>query len=66
MFQTAASPVHSWKGSPLTLLLFELDPKITEAAHGHVERQGGVLASVGNMKVRMERADGGVRRLRAC
>jgi hypothetical protein len=34
MFQTATSPVHSWKGSPLTTLLFELDRDISQEAHG--------------------------------
>lgn len=64
--RTAASHVHSWKGSPLTLLLFELDPKITGIAHDHVDRPGGLLKSIGNVKVRIEGVGGGVRKLHAC
>lgn len=66
MFQTAGSSVHSWKGSPLTLLMFQLDPAITEAAYGHVDNQGGLLKSIGDTKVRMERHTGDVRKLHAC
>lgn len=66
MFQTAGSSVHSWKGSPLTLLLFELDPRIAEVAHGHVERRGGLVEAIGDANVRIERSNGGVRKLHAC
>lgn len=38
MFQTAASSVHNWKGSPWTLLLFELDPRIVESARSCREK----------------------------
>jgi hypothetical protein len=66
MFQTAASPVYSWKGSPLTMLLFELDQDISQEAHGQVEKQGGLLKTIGGTKVRMTREDGGIRKLHAC
>jgi hypothetical protein len=66
MSQTAASPVHSWKGSPLTMLLFELDRDISQEAHGQVEKQGGLLKTIGGTKVRMVREDGGIRKLHAC
>jgi hypothetical protein len=65
MFQTAASPVYSWKGSPLTMLLFELDRDISQKAHGQVEKQGGLLKKIGSTKVRMSREDGGIRKLHA-
>jgi hypothetical protein len=66
MFQTAASPVYSWKGSPLTMFLFELDRDISQEAHGQVEIQGGLMKTIGDTKVRMLREDGGIRELHAC
>ena len=66
MFQTAASLMYSWKGSPLTMLLFELDRDISQEALGQVEKQGGLLKTIGSTKVRMLREDGGIRKLHAC
>jgi hypothetical protein len=66
MFQTANSPVRSWKGSSLTLLLFKLDPSISQASHGQVDRQSGLLKSVGDTRVRMAAHTGGIRKLHAC
>jgi hypothetical protein len=66
IFQTANSPVRSWKGSPLTLLLFELDPSISQASYGQVDKQGGLMKSVGDTKVRMATHAGGIRKLHAC
>lgn len=66
MFQTAGSSVRSWKGSPLTLLLFRFDSSITEAAHGQVDHHDGLLRSIGDTKVRMDKRAGDIRELRAC
>jgi len=66
IFQTAASPVYSWKESPLTMLLFELHRNISHEAHGQVEEQGGLLKTIGGTKIRMSREDGGIRKLHAC
>jgi hypothetical protein len=63
MFQAAASPVHSWKVSPLTLLLFELDPSIREAVHGQVDKWGGLSKSISGTKIHMTTASGGIRKL---
>lgn len=66
--QTAASSVHSWKGSPLTLLLFELDSNIKQASYGQVDKHCGLLGSIGDTKVRMVRNTevSGVRKLIVC
>jgi hypothetical protein len=48
------------------MLLFELDRDISQEAHGQVEKQGGLLKTIGGTKVRMLREDGGIRKLHAC
>lgn len=66
MFQTAASPVYSWKGSPLTLLLFDVDSSIREASYGQFEKQDGLLKTIGDTRVHMVQHAGGMRKLHAC
>jgi hypothetical protein len=38
----------------------------SQEAHGQVEKQGGLLKTIGGTKVRMLREDGGIRKLHAC
>lgn len=65
MFRTACSPVHSWKGSPLTLLLFDIDRDIKEQANGKVDRHNGVKRAIGKTRVRLVGDGGVVRRFQA-
>ena len=66
MIRTANSSVASWKGSPLTLLLFDMDKDIVEAAYGNVDKRNGISDAIGQKKVRLVNGPGGVRKLRAC
>lgn len=59
MVRTAHSPVRSWKGSPLTLLLFDLDLAVRDAAYERIEDSNGVEEAVGGQTVRLvEQVDG--------
>lgn len=60
MVRTARSPVPSWKGSPLTLLLFNLDGRMREAAGSHLEQRNGLRRAIGHRKVRFSRAEDGL------
>lgn len=51
--RTANSPVQSWKGSPLTLLLFDLDVAIREVAFARLDQRGGVEEAVAGQTVRL-------------
>lgn len=53
MVRTALSPVQSWKGSPLTLLLFNLDEDLKNDAAGRVDENHGVRKAVGDTRVRL-------------
>ena len=65
MIRTVHSPVRSWKGSPLTMLLFDLDTAIREAASERVEQHNGVEKAVGDQTVRLVRTADGRRRFDA-
>lgn len=59
MIRTAHSPVRSWKRSPLTLLRFDLDLALRDAAYERIEENNGADGAVGGQTVRlMEKADG--------
>lgn len=53
MVRTALSPIQSWKGSPLTLLLFNLDEDLKNDAAGSVNENHGVRKAVGDTRVRL-------------
>lgn len=61
MIRTAHSPVRSWKGSPLTLLLFDLDLVVRDAAYDRIEEYNGVEETVGGQTVRLVENHGGRR-----
>lgn len=61
MIRTAHSPVRSWKGSPLTLLLFDLDLAVRDAAYDRIEEYNGVEETVGGQTVRLVEKNGGRR-----
>lgn len=59
MVRTAHITVRSWKGSPLTLSLFDLDLAVRDAAYERIEGSNGVEEAVGGQPVRLlEKADG--------
>ncbi|EMC94526.1 hypothetical protein BAUCODRAFT_551020 [Baudoinia panamericana UAMH 10762] len=58
MVRTALSPVAPWKGSPLTLLLFDIDHAAKEASYGQVYKYKGIQRAVGGMTVRMKEQPG--------
>ena len=60
MIRTAHSPVPSWKGSPLMLLLFGLNNDLREAAVGQAQRRGGTDKAIGKRRVRFGRTDDGL------
>lgn len=53
MQRTANSPVEAWKGSPLTLLLFDVDKDTRDAAIGRAREYRGIERAVGWRKVRL-------------
>lgn len=53
--RTARSSVKSWKGSPLTILLFELDSVLREAAIERLDEHNGAEEAVGGQTVRLVR-----------
>lgn len=55
MIRTVHSPVRSWKGSPLTMLLFDLDIAIRNVASERIEQHNGVEEAVGGQTVRLVR-----------
>lgn len=63
--QTMYSPVQSWKGSPLTLLLFDVDQDTRKLAYGHLEEHKGALKAVGDQRVQLLEVEGGIRRFQA-
>lgn len=63
MVRTARSPVQSWKGSPLTMLLFDMDSEVRDAANGRLDDCMGVEKAVGRQTVRLVRRDDGSRAL---
>jgi hypothetical protein len=65
MIRTACSPVKPWKGSPLTLLLFDIDNKIREASYGQMDSHHGVEDAIGTSKVRLMRQPGKLWSLKA-
>ena len=58
MVRTALSPVAPWKGSPLTLLLFDIDHEAKAASFGQAGEYRGLQQAVGNMKVRLQEDPG--------
>jgi hypothetical protein len=65
MIRTAHSPVRSWKGSPLTILLFDLDVAIRDVALEQLEQHNGVEKTVGGQTVRLVRTIDGRRKFEA-
>lgn len=65
MLRTVYSPVKSWKGSPLTLLLFKLEKDVWREAVGRLDEYGGVVKAVGNRRVGLERDEKGVWKFKA-
>jgi len=55
MIRTANSPVCSWKGSPLTLLLFNIDLRTNEVESSAFDKHNGVQNAIGKQKVRFVR-----------
>ena len=66
MIRTTYSPVQNWKGSPLTLLLFDVDQDTKKVAYGQVDKHNGAQKAIGNTKVRLVKEDGGMRKFHAC
>lgn len=53
MIRTSRSSVQSWKGSPLTLLLFDVDSATRMAAHGQIHKRAGIKEAIGDRKIVM-------------
>jgi hypothetical protein len=62
--KTARSDIVSWKGSPLTFLLFSVDAIIREAAAGTADLHDGFEDAVGHRTVVLSGDAGGFRRFR--
>lgn len=52
IIRTANSPVYSWKGSPLTLLLFKVDLTSNDVGSSVFDKHNGVQNTIGKQKVR--------------
>jgi len=52
IIRTALAPVRSWKGSPMTLLLFDLDTHIKDAGRSQMDRKDGVKKAIGKTMVK--------------
>lgn len=65
MIRTAHSPVRSWKGSPLTILLFDLDIAIRDVASERLQEHNGVEEVVGGQTVRLVRTSDGRQKFEA-
>jgi len=66
IIRTASAPVRSWKGSPLTLLLFDLDENVKEAGRSQMDKRDGVDKAIGKRNFRYVADDTGARRFKAC
>ncbi|KAF2148687.1 hypothetical protein K461DRAFT_282159 [Myriangium duriaei CBS 260.36] len=68
MIRTRLSQVSSWKGSPLTLLLFELDmdEEAKRTAYARIDERGGIMEAVGNARVKFIRDQNGNRKFKTC
>jgi hypothetical protein len=58
MIRTAMSTVAPWKGSPLTLLLFDISPETKAATYGQARKYRGFQRAVGNRTVRLREEPG--------
>lgn len=65
MVRMAYSPVKSWKGSPLTLLLFKLEKDVWREAVSRLDEYGAVVKAVGNRKVGLGRDEKGAWKFKA-
>ncbi|KAK5713367.1 hypothetical protein LTR17_017612 [Elasticomyces elasticus] len=61
MIRTAFSSVRSWKHDLLTMMLFEMDPSLKNAAQGQFDKRDGVEKAIGKRKVRLQAREDGVR-----
>lgn len=59
IFETHNSPVAAWKGSPLALLFFDVDPETKGKISGQTHRFKGIERSVGRTKVVLKTGPGG-------
>ena len=59
--RTASSTVCSWKGSPLTTLIFGLDTVLLDTAKDRVEERDGINKAVGMRKFRLSNMQDGRR-----
>ena len=59
IIKTARSPVQAWKGSPLALLLLDVDLDIRRSADGRMDTFNGLQDSVGKTKVMMKSVQNG-------
>jgi hypothetical protein len=65
MIRTAHSPIQSWKGSPLTLLLFDIDDDTRKLAYDKVNIHHGVRRAMGKTRVKLVEEKGGIRKFHA-
>jgi hypothetical protein len=65
MIRTAHSPIQSWKGSPLTLLLFDIDDDTRKLAYDKVNIHHGVRRAMGKTRVKLVQEKGGIRKFHA-
>lgn len=63
--KTARSPIPSWKGSLLTLLLFGLDETLREIAISHINQRNGISKAIGERNVRFRQGKNGLWEFRA-
>ena len=55
VIRTAYSPVEAWKGSPLTLLLLNVDDRIKDVSSDAIDEPRGLQTAVGSARVRLIR-----------
>lgn len=65
MVQTAKSPVESWKGSPLTILLFDVDEETKQKAQGQTNQFGGIERAIAKRKSVLVGEPGGLWKFQA-
>ncbi|KAF2149644.1 hypothetical protein K461DRAFT_315616 [Myriangium duriaei CBS 260.36] len=58
--------ISSWKGSPLTLLLFDIDEETKQAAYRQIDERQGVMKAIGLTRVMFTREEGGNHKFKTC
>ncbi|KAF2148088.1 hypothetical protein K461DRAFT_262990 [Myriangium duriaei CBS 260.36] len=66
MVRTVHSPLSSWKGSPLTVLLFDVDEQTKKDGYTRIHERQGILEQIGETRVKFVQDGNGYYKFKAC